>query len=165
MEYHFVTRWHVDAPIDAVWDAISHPEAWPSWWKGVESATELAHGDERGVGGRYRLVWKSALPYRLGFEVTTTRVEQPNLIEGHAEGELEGTGRWDMHEGTAGGTDVTYFWDVRTTLPWMNALGPLPAPAFRWNHDYVMRSGGIGLRRLLAKRAFAVSSPESSPRS
>jgi hypothetical protein len=31
----------------------------------------------------------------------------------------------------------------------MNALGPLPRPAFRWNHDLVMRQGGVGLARRL----------------
>lgn len=31
----------------------------------------------------------------------------------------------------------------------MNRLGPLPRPAFRWNHDLVMRQGGAGLARRL----------------
>jgi hypothetical protein len=34
----------------------------------------------------------------------------------------------------------------------MNAFGPLAAPVNRSNHDQVMRSGGIGLRRLFAGR-------------
>jgi uncharacterized protein YndB with AHSA1/START domain len=148
VQYHFVTRWHVAAPVDDVFDAISHSEAWPSWWKGVESVTDLGGGE--GVGNRRRYVWKSALPYRLAFEVVTTRIERPHTLEGDASGELAGTGRWDLRESPSGGTDVTYFWDVRTTRRWMNALGPLLAPAFRWNHDYVMRAGGRGLRRLLA---------------
>jgi uncharacterized protein YndB with AHSA1/START domain len=152
MQYHFVTRWHVDAPIDAAWDAIVDPARWPSWWKGVESVSVLSPGDDRGIGGRQHYVWKSALPYRLGFDVTTTRVERLHLLEGRAEGELAGTGRWDLHEGTDGGTDITYFWDVHTTRPWMNALGPLAAPVFKWNHDYVMRAGGRRLAKLLARR-------------
>jgi uncharacterized protein YndB with AHSA1/START domain len=159
VQYHFVTHWHVAAPIDDVFDAISHSEAWPSWWKGVESVTDLGGGDESGIGNRRRYVWKSALPYRLAFEVVTTRIERPHALEGTASGELAGTGRWDIRESPDGGTAVTYVWDVRTTRRWMNALGPLAAPAFRWNHDYVMRAGGRGLRRLLASR---VSSPTGS---
>jgi len=31
----------------------------------------------------------------------------------------------------------------------MNMLGPLPRPAFAWNHDLVMRQGGVGLARKL----------------
>jgi len=29
--YHLSTLYHFDAPIDAVWDAILHAEASPSW--------------------------------------------------------------------------------------------------------------------------------------
>jgi uncharacterized protein YndB with AHSA1/START domain len=163
VQYHFVTHWHNPAPIDAVWDAISHSEAWPSWWKGVESVTDLGGGDEAGIGNRRRYVWKSALPYRLAFEVVTTRVERPHVLEGTATGELAGTGRWDLREAARGGTEVTYVWDVRTTRRWMNLLGPLAAPAFRWNHDYVMRAGGRGLRRLLARRPSATV-PKASRR-
>jgi uncharacterized protein YndB with AHSA1/START domain len=163
-QYHFVTRWQVDAPIEDVFDAISESERWPSWWKGVEQVFELERGDDDGIGRRLHLVWKSALPYRLAFDVTVTRVDRPNALEAHATGELEGTGRWDIRESPNGGTDVTYYWDVRTTRRWMNALGPLPGPIFRWNHDYVMRSGGRGLRRLLASSATAGSRPRATPR-
>ena len=50
------------------------------------------------VGTVARMVWKSLLPYRVGFEVTTTRVEHPRLLEGRAVGELEGVGRWRLYE-------------------------------------------------------------------
>ena len=33
-QYHLTTLYHFDAPIDAVWDAILHAEAWPNWWTG-----------------------------------------------------------------------------------------------------------------------------------
>jgi uncharacterized protein YndB with AHSA1/START domain len=152
VQYHFVTHWHIDAPIDDVFEAISHSEHWPEWWKGVEKVTELEHGDESGVGRRQAMVWKSILPYRLRFEVVATRVERPFALEGRATGELDGTGRWDIRAAPAGGTDVTYYWDIRTTRAWMNAFGPLAGPAFRWNHDYVMAAGGRGLAKLLAGR-------------
>jgi hypothetical protein len=150
-QYHFVSHWHVDAPIDDVYDAISHSERWPSWWKGVEEVTELAPGAPDGLGNRRHYVWKSLLPYRLGFDVTTTRIERPFTLEGAATGELEGTGRWELRAAPLGGTDITYFWDVRTTKAWMNALGPLARPAFAWNHDYVMAAGQRGLVSLLRK--------------
>jgi hypothetical protein len=72
-------------------------------------------------------------------------VEKPHLMQGSAVGELTGTGRWRLfhHDGT---TAVTYEWDVRTTKSWMNALAPLARPIFEFNHDYVMRRGGEGLR-------------------
>ena len=73
-----------------------------------------------------------------------TRIERPWLLEGHADGELTGVGRWRLFEGPA--TVVIYEWNVRTTQAWMNALAPVARPP--WNHDAVMRQGAEGLARL-----------------
>ena len=61
---------------------IYDQERWPDWWRGVEEAEEIAPGDESGVGTVARMVWNSLLPYRVEFEVTTSRVERPHLLEG-----------------------------------------------------------------------------------
>ena len=61
-----------------------------------------------------RMVWKSLLPYRVEFEVTTTRVERPHLLEADAVGELSGIGRWRLYE-QDGVTAVLYEWNVATT--------------------------------------------------
>jgi uncharacterized protein YndB with AHSA1/START domain len=149
--YQFVTTWCLEAPIEPVWDAIYDSERWPEWWRGVESVVELNPGDENGVGQVGRYVWKSRLPYELEFQVVTTRVDRPHLLEGEASGELAGTGRWRLFE-SDGTTAVIYEWNVRTTRPWMNLLGPLARPVFAWNHDWVMRNGGVGLARRLGTR-------------
>ena len=36
-DYHFETIWDIPAPLPEVWQAILETEAWPSWWKGVQS--------------------------------------------------------------------------------------------------------------------------------
>jgi hypothetical protein len=95
------------------------------------------------VGELDRFIWRSVLPYSLGFDLRVTRVEPPYLIEGHATGELEGVGTWRLYQGQ--GVAIVYDWRVRTTKPWMNILGPLARPAFAWNHDVVMRQGAEGL--------------------
>ncbi len=46
-------------------------------------------------------------------------------------------------------TAVIYEWNVHTTRAWMNALAPVARRAFKSNHDYVMRNGGVGLAKLL----------------
>jgi len=52
-----------------------------SWCPATRTASARFHG------------WsgKALLPYRVEFEVTSIRVEHPNLMEGHAVGELEGS--------------------------------------------------------------------------
>jgi uncharacterized protein YndB with AHSA1/START domain len=154
-EYRFLTTWLLDADRERVWDAIYESERWPEWWKGVEEATKLEEGDESGVGQYGRYVWKSKLPYRLEFFVRTTKVERPHLLEGDAEGELAGTGRWRLFD-QDGTCAVIYEWNVRTTRRWMNLFSPIARPIFATNHDYVMRNGGRGLAELLGARLIAI---------
>jgi Polyketide cyclase / dehydrase and lipid transport len=155
-EYSFLTTWLLDSPREPVWEAIYDQERWPEWWRGVEEAEELrpGSGDDNGVGTVARMVWKSLLPYRVEFEVTTSRVERPHLLEGHAVGGLDGTGRWRFYE-RDGITAVLYEWNVATTKPWMNLIAPVARPIFEWNHDWVMARGGEGIARLLGCRLLA----------
>jgi uncharacterized protein YndB with AHSA1/START domain len=152
--YRFLTTWVLGSPIEPVWDAIFDAERWPEWWPGVESVVELEPGGEHKVGSLARHRWRSRLPYAVEFESRTTRVEPPYLIEGAASGELAGEGRWRLFE-RGGVTAVLYEWNVSTTRAWMNRLAPVAGPAFRWNHDWVMRNGGRGLARRLGVRLLA----------
>jgi len=146
-DYRFLTTWCLDAPIDRVFAAIDDAARWPQWWKGVTRAELLEPGAEDGVGRLWRYTWRSKLPYDLTFQSRVTRREPPYLLEGDADGELIGVGRWRLFEGPA--TAVIYEWNVRTSRAWMNRLGPVARPVFAWNHDVVMRQGAEGLARLL----------------
>jgi uncharacterized protein YndB with AHSA1/START domain len=152
--YSFLTAWLLEAAREPVFAAIHDQERWPQWWRGVEEAEELRPGDGDGVGSVSRLVWRSRLPYRIEFEVTTKRVERPHLMEGEAVGELTGTGRWRLFE-RDGVTAVLYEWNVSTTKAWMNLMAPVARPIFEWNHDWVMARGGEGVARLLGCRLLA----------
>ena len=147
-KYSFVTIWHVNAPIESVWNEIYHSESWPTWWKGVESVVELKRGDKNGIGSVRRYTWKSRLPYKLTFGMRTVRVEPLLIIEAVATGELEGKGLWQFSVDRTG-TVARYDWEVETTKLWMNMLSPLARPLFKWNHDVVMGWGAKGLRKKL----------------
>ncbi len=153
-DYEFLTTWCLDVPIEPVWQLIERPEGYPKWWKGVQAVELLRAGGVAGVGQVSRLRWRSLLPYTLTFDIEVTRVEAPHLIEGAATGALEGRGIWRLYTSPTG-TAVVYDWRVRTTEAWMNVLGPLARPAFAWNHDLVMRQGGIGLARALGATLVA----------
>jgi hypothetical protein len=150
---HLVTDWSFDAPLEAVWRALIAPEEWPSWWRAVAKVERLADSDADGVGALRRMTWRTALPYTLTFAMRTTRVEPMTLIEGRAEGELQGLGRWIMSPAGAG-TDVRYEWTVEVTQPWMRLVAPLMKPVFAWNHNTVMRWGEKGLARKLADQTM-----------
>lgn len=152
-EYRFLTTWVLDAPVEAVWDVIAHPERWPEWWHGVERVAEVDPGDEIGLGSVYEHWSRSVVPYTVDFRTKTTKIEQPHLIEAEADGKLSGTGRWRFFAGSA--TAVTYEWRVRTTQRWMNAAAPIARPVFEWNHNVLMRRGGTGLASRLGVELLA----------
>jgi hypothetical protein len=147
-DYKFVTIWRVKAPLEEAWNLIYHSEEWPQWWRGVEKVEKIEDGDANHVGAVHRYTWKSKLPYRLIFEMKTTRVEPMTTIEGRAIGELQGQGRWRLSHAD-GITTIRYDWQVETTKAWMNLLAPIARPLFNWNHDVVMGWGGEGLARKL----------------
>jgi carbon monoxide dehydrogenase subunit G len=147
-DYHYVSTWQLQAPIERVWAALNDLEHLPAWYRGVQQAQELAPGDAQGVGRRVRYVIKGRLPLQLAFEATTTRSVPPRDQELRAQGELTGTGRWSLEQ-QGEVTTVGYRWDVRTTRPWMNLLAPLARPLFTWNSRAVMLGAGEGLARFL----------------
>jgi uncharacterized protein YndB with AHSA1/START domain len=146
--FHLTTHWTLPAPPLAVFAALVQPEEWPSWWRAVEKVEMLDRGGADGIGAYSRFTWRTALPYAITFNMRVTRVVPVSLIEGRADGELDGTGRWTLTPAT-GGTQVQYDWIVEVTKPWMRTLAPVLRPVFAWNHDKVMQWGHEGLQRRL----------------
>ena len=154
-QYSFVTYWHLESRIERVWEALVATEQWPCWWRFVKAVIELEKGDAQGVGALRRFTWSSRLAYRLSFEMRTTALRRRAFIEGVATGDLNGVGKWHLR--AIGDTcRVRYEWTVAIDKKWMNALAPVLAPAFAWNHHQVMRAGGQGLARHLGVRLIAV---------
>ncbi len=147
-DFELITDWHIAAPIDAVWQALNHPDYWPRWWPYVRAVEKLRAGDADGVGSLYRIEWTSKLPYDITFEVETVEVARYERIRGVARGQLNGQGLWEFSPDQSS-TRVRYTWSVNLGQAWMRRLKPLAAPIFRWNHDAVMRAGAVGLAAYL----------------
>lgn len=147
-QYSFITKWQIKAPVQSVWNAIFYSKEWPNWWKGVLAVKELVPNDAAGLNGISEYTWKSALPYTLSFNMKLLERDELKRLYGEAFGELEGNGTW-LFEEKDGITYVQYNWNVYTTKPWMNYLSFLLKPAFRYNHDVVMRWGAEGLAQKL----------------
>jgi carbon monoxide dehydrogenase subunit G len=147
-DYHYISTWQLQAPIERVWPAISDLERLPAWYPAVQEVQTLTPGDPDAVGSRVRYLIKGRLPMRLAFEATITRVVPPRELELRAEGELAGTGRWELEQ-RGEVTSVRYTWDVRTTKAWMNLAAPVARPLFTWNTRGVLLEAGQGLARFL----------------
>lgn len=146
--YAFITQWRFYCPLPQVWEVLHDSLNWPQWWKGVLDVQEIDPGDITGINGVRQYTWRSVLPYRLSFSMRLTELENFRRMKGSASGELEGVGEWVLRE-SEGVTHVTYYWTVFTNKPWMNRWSFLLKPAFRYNHDVVMRWGAQGLARKL----------------
>jgi uncharacterized protein YndB with AHSA1/START domain len=162
--YSFVTVWRVEAPIDAVWDALFDAEAYPTWWKAVLSVEEVEPGAANGLGKVDRFAWRAPLGYRLRFSLRLDTVERPTRFGGSAIGELHGTGYWTLRE-VDGFTRVQYDWNVRTTRRLMNLLAPIARPVFTASHNAVMHEGATGLAGLLHVRVLEGDAETARPQS
>ena len=148
--HHFdlVSHWRIAAPVDRVWAALAEPETWPLWWPYVRAVHTLRQGRTGGVGSLRRIVWATRLPYQVVIEVEAIESLRHERLRGRSRGQLQGEGIWLLRP-ERGFTDVTYVWRVELGSRWMRWLAPVLAPVFRWNHNGVMRAGGIGLARHL----------------
>lgn len=140
--------WHVDAPVETVWAALTQPDRWPQWWPYVRAVHAVREGRDDGVGRVRRIDWRTRLPYGITIEVETVEVVRHQRLRALSRGQLRGEGLWQLRP-VAGGTEVVYLWRVQVARPWMRRLAPLLSPVFRWNHDGVMAAGEAGLRRHL----------------
>lgn len=159
VQYSFLTRWDIDAPIERVWDTITDLDSYPQWWKYVARVELIRPGDDADIGLVHRVRWTTALPYSLTIETEVVRREPPRLLEIVARGQLQGSGLWELSQAD-GTTTVVYRWKVSTTKTWMNLAGPILRRAFMWNHDVLMKEGGEALARRLGTRITANSTRE-----
>jgi hypothetical protein len=156
-DYHLLAIWRIEAPLEQVYLVIQNSLCWPDWWPGVQKVEQVEAGDADGINNVRRYFWKGTLPYRMVFEVRATRIEPLAVIEGTAEGDLEGVGRW--HFARQGALSVVrYEWHVRSTRWWMNLIAPFARSLFIRNHTRIMARGAEGLARRLGARLVSQES-------
>lgn len=159
-DYRLITVWHIEAPLEAVYAAVSEPLHWPAWWPDAQRVVEREAGAADGVGRRLHCAWQGRwLPYRLQFDLLTTQMQPPTLVAGAVQGDLEGFGRCLFAQQGAI-TTVRHEWHVRTTRRWMNLLALCARPLFTRNHALAMQRGGEGLAARLGARLLAVEHGE-----
>jgi uncharacterized protein YndB with AHSA1/START domain/quercetin dioxygenase-like cupin family protein len=151
-EYVFVDEWHVAAPPEAVFEALSDARTYPSWWRPVYLDVD-ADGPAT-VGSESRQHFKGRLPYHLRTRSRTVRLDPPRFLEVDVDGDLRGRGTWTLTR-VVGGTHVRFDWRVYADRTLLRVLTPLLRPAFRWNHDWAIARATEGLEpyaRELARR-------------
>jgi uncharacterized protein YndB with AHSA1/START domain/quercetin dioxygenase-like cupin family protein len=141
-EYLFVDEWDVDAPPEAVFDALADATTYPEWWKPVYIETTTDGPPELGRTSQQH--FKGRLPYHLHTSSTITRYERPTILGADVEGDLRGRGLWTLTP-RDGGTHVRFDWRVYAEKPIVRALTPVLRPLFRWNHAWAIARAQEGL--------------------
>lgn len=154
-EYVFIDEWHVDAPPEAVFDALADATTYPEWWRPVYIETTTDGPPE--VGRASEQHFKGRLPYHLHTRSTVTRYERPAVVGADVEGDLRGRGLWTLTP-RDGGTDVRFDWRVYAEKPIVRALTPVLRPLFRWNHAWAIARAQDGLEPY-ARRSTAATPP------
>jgi len=151
VHYMFETDWELTAPIEQVFEVLSHPEDFERWWPSVTKSSLVAEGDSQGVGNHARYTIRSPLLYTMTFDVKTIEVQRPNRIRAVVRGDLIGTGTYHL-ESAGSNTSVRFNWYVSTTKRWMNLAASFAKSLFAWAHDRVMLEGCEAMARHLGAR-------------
>src|SRR5262245_46325472 len=97
-EYHFITHWHVKAPLKLVAEILDDPTDMVRWWPSVYlQVTEIEKNDANGVGRVVDLYTKGWLPYTLRWRFRISeRNEAGFSLE--AFGDFVGRGIWTFKQ-------------------------------------------------------------------
>jgi uncharacterized protein YndB with AHSA1/START domain len=142
-EYVFIDEWDVDAPQEAVFDALADGSTYPDWWKPVYK-TVIVDGPPE-VGRKSKQCFKGRLPYELNTSSEIVRYEPPNEFEVSVIGDLTGHGVWKLSRNSDGAVHVRFDWRVIADRPLLRYLTPVLRPAFRWNHNWAIKRAIEGL--------------------
>ena len=146
-----VSHWHIPAPVEQVWAALSDPRGWVEWWPQVRSVRLMAPGDAQGHGRVHAIRWSAGLPHELALDWDAIEILPPERLRSRSAGAVNGEGIWLLRADGAR-TDVTSVWRVEPRHPATRWLLPLLAPWWRGLHARVMRDGEAGLTRRLRSR-------------
>ena len=143
-EYVFVDEWDVDAPQEAVFDALADARTYPKWWQPVYIAVEADCRPE--VGCVSRQEFKGRLPYHLKTTSEIVRLDPPREFEVNVVGDLTGKGIWTLTP-AGGRVHIHFDWRVIADRALLRVLTPVLRPLFRWNHNVAIKAAMEQLER------------------
>jgi uncharacterized protein YndB with AHSA1/START domain len=149
VQYQFIDRWHLPAPIRDVYDVIGEQLEYPRWWDKVFLSVTGDEGPPR-PGRRAAIVSKGSLPYKPRW-AEVTEAEPPRRFRMTLSGDFVGSGEWTLEE-VDGGTRATLDWRPAVEKPLVKHLTPVLRPLFRANHVWAMRRGQEGIVEYMRRR-------------
>lgn len=152
-EYVFIDEWEVDAPQEAIFDALADARTYPEWWRPVYLKVDA--DCEPRVGCVSRQEFKGRLPYHLNTRSEIVRLERPREFEVEVVGDLTGKGVWTLTPADAGKVHIRFDWRVIADRPLLRYLTPVLRPLFRWNHNWSIKRAIEGLEPYASRTSTA----------
>jgi hypothetical protein len=123
-----------------VHDAVVHPAPWLRAVPHLRELIKLAGGGPDGVGERHRLRLQVPTLPALEWHLETVRVDAPRLVEWRVEGDLEGTGLWELEQ-RDDVTDIRSVWEVHPSSARLQLAAALASVLVAHEHDLILRTG------------------------
>ena len=140
--YEFVDEWDVDAPVEAVFEAVADSRTYAEWWRPVYLDVEADGPPALGVAARHH--FKGRLPYHLRTRSVIVAIDPLRRVTADVDGDLRGRGTWTLTRAPHG-THVRFDWQVHADRPLLRALTPVLRPVLRWNHNWAIARAKQGL--------------------
>ena len=154
-EYHFVTEWQFNAPIELVFSIIEKGEEFQRWWPDVYLSTRAEKmGRADRIGDKLHLHTRGWLPYPLRWTAELVSIEAPRAMEIKATGDFVGRGQWTLTK-QGSGTHVRFDWHILAEKPILRYLSFMLKPIFAWNHRWAMERGYIRFQEEIARLSAA----------
>lgn len=157
VHYMFETEWVLTAPVERVFELLSRPEEYASWWPSVTQSTLIDGGDAAGVGRAASYTVRGPWHVTLKLDVRAIEVDRPHLVRSVVRGDLVGTGTHHL-ETHYRGTRVRFHWYVSTPKGWVNTVARLARPLFSYAHKHVMYQGCEAMAKHLGARLLTANS-------
>jgi uncharacterized protein YndB with AHSA1/START domain len=139
-------RFPFEVTPEELWEAISEPGRFESWWGWLGKLR--VEGDGLADGTVLTGTVSPPVPYRMRVTVRLERCERPAHIDASVDGDLRGTAQLHLRP-TATGTDAEVAWRIEMMQRPMRLAARVAAPLLRFGHDRVVDMTVHGFRRHL----------------
>ena len=147
----------MDAPQEAVFDALADAGTYPRWWTPVYIDVKV--DGPPAVGRTSKQHFKGQLPYTLRTTSEIVRYEPLNEFEVSVVGDLTGRGIWKLTQAPDGRVHIRFDWRVIADRPLLRYLTPVLRPVFRWNHNWSVKRAIEGLEPYARSRGKTAGAP------
>ena len=142
--FRFDRTWRFDGvPVERLWEAVSSPQRFPTWWSWLRDA-DLPPSLVSGAVARFTV--RPPLPYVLRFAVAVDDVVPCERIDASVGGDVVGPAALEVRA-VGGGSEARLVWTLSLTRPALRRVERVARPAMVAGHDLVVALGVRQFRR------------------